>query len=656
MSFKVFKLIAFLIILLSGSTPLFSFQMTKQVKVRAPEFQGGSGWLNTDKPLTLAGLKGKIVLIDFWTYGCINCIHIIPDLKKLEAKYADQLVVIGVHSAKFENEGETENIRRIILRYGIEHPVYNDSQFKTWDQYAVKAYPTQVLIDPNGYIFGTYVGEGNSKAIDSAIGSAVSEFRRMGNLNEKPLDFALERAKVGNLPLAFPGKVLADERTDRLYIADSNHNRIVVTRLDGTLVETIGSGKEGFRDGTYDAAQFSKPQGMALSDKHLFIADTENHSIRRVDLKRRTVETIAGTGSLDEFTGAGGDGRKTSLRSPWDVSLVGNYLFIAMAGSHQIWMMDVETGKIAPYAGTRAEARLDGIIENSAFAQPSGIVSDGKNLYVADSESNIIRKINFQEALVETLAGGDLWIFGDVDGEGDDVRFQHPLGIDIYRGNLLIADTYNHKIKLLDPETQFVKTIYGNGKPGQIDGKKPTFYEPGGISVAGDRLFIADTNNHAIRVINLRSDETITLKIPGLAPPAAVFDDQRPVAPNLLRINVQKTMVEPNSDVIFRTGLDLPEGFHLNPNAPQRFEISADDAVALKIAPTRGKFKQLPLDIMFNTGKAGAKKISVNLTVYYCREDNTGVCLIKTVSWQVPLDVKASKNSAKIITLSARID
>ena len=205
------------------------------VRVRAPEITGGRGWLNTDKPLSLAALKGKVVLLDFWTYGCINCIHIIPDLKKLEEKYANQLVVIGVHSAKFENEKQTENIRRIILRYEIEHPVYNDADFKVWHSYGVRAWPTQILIDPAGYVIGSISGEGNYDAIDQAIGKAVDDFRKRGELNEEPLKLTLERAKVGDLPLAFPGKILADAKGDRLFIADSNHNRIVITKLDGTL-------------------------------------------------------------------------------------------------------------------------------------------------------------------------------------------------------------------------------------------------------------------------------------------------------------------------------------------------------------------------------------------------------------------------------------
>ena len=213
---------------------LFAQEMNyfgERQRVRAPELNGGIGWLNTDKPLSMAGLKGKIVLLDFWTYGCINCIHIIPKIKELEAKYADQLVVIGVHSAKFDNEKDTENIRKIILRYDVEHPVINDANFKIWDAYAIRAWPGLVLVDPDGYIVGRWFGEGQFDTIEGQIQQAVADFRKKGNLNEQPLKFALEKAEVGDLPLEFPGKVLADERSKRLFISDSNHNRIVDNRF-----------------------------------------------------------------------------------------------------------------------------------------------------------------------------------------------------------------------------------------------------------------------------------------------------------------------------------------------------------------------------------------------------------------------------------------
>ncbi|HYY41882.1 MAG TPA: thioredoxin family protein, partial [Pyrinomonadaceae bacterium] len=173
-------------------------------RVRAPELTGGRGWLNTDKPLTIAGLRGKVVLLDFWTYGCINCIHIIPDLKRLEAKYPNELVVIGVHSAKFTNEKETDNIRRIVLRYELEHPVVNDADFAIWQAYAVRAWPTRYLIDPAGYVIGKLEGEGGYETLDKLIGDTVKDFRQRGQLNEQPLRLALERAQTGDLPLAFP--------------------------------------------------------------------------------------------------------------------------------------------------------------------------------------------------------------------------------------------------------------------------------------------------------------------------------------------------------------------------------------------------------------------------------------------------------------------
>src|SRR5262245_17214200 len=348
----------------AGSVPLSKKGLTmsrqEQARVRAPEITGGRGWLNTDKPLSLAALKGKVVLLDFWTYGCINCIHIIPDLKRLEAKYPNELVVIGVHSAKFQNEKDTENIRRIILRYEIEHPVYNDSEFKVWQSYGIRAWPTRVLIDPAGYIIGGLSGEGNYDALDQAVAKTIDEFRKRGELNEQPLKLVLERAKVGDLPLAFPGKVVADAIGGRLFIADSNHNRVVVTKLDGTLVDTIGTGERGAVDGPFDKASFYRPQGMALDTDNLYVADTENHLIRRVNLKTRVVETVAGTGSQAMEYLKGGPARTTALSSPWDLQVVGRTLYIAMAGPHQIWKLDLDHEEVSVYAGSGREERRDG--------------------------------------------------------------------------------------------------------------------------------------------------------------------------------------------------------------------------------------------------------------------------------------------------------
>ena len=485
----------------------------------APELKKNLEWLNTDKSLTLAELRGKIVLLDFWTYGCINCIHIIPDLKKLEAKYKNDLVVIGVHSAKFTNERESENIRRIILRYELEHPVVNDADFNIWKSYHIEAYPTQVLINPNGEIVAKFVSEGQLKALDQKIGETVQKFRATGKLDETPIKFALEKDKFADSPLLFPGKVLADEKSDRLFIADSNHNRIVITKLDGTLLDIIGNGQAAPTDGDFSSAAFNHPQGMALDGNSFYVADTNNQLIRRINLDTKTVETVAGTGQQINEVNIGGAARKIPLNSPWDLQIVGSQLFIAMAGNHQIWMMDLTQNTIAPFVGSGLEARTDGSFAKAAFAQPSGLTSDGENLYVADPESNIIRVVNLAKKTVKTLAGGNLYEFGDADGTGDEVRLQHPLGVAVWGKNILIADTYNHKIKILNPAKGVVKTFAGDGKFGDVDGIKSRFHEPGGLSVAGGKLYIADTNNNAIRVLDLETKQVSTLKISGLQLP-----------------------------------------------------------------------------------------------------------------------------------------
>lgn len=639
----------------SGAKPLFSSRMKYQAKVRAPELVGDRGWLNVDKPLSIAGLRGKVVLLDFWTYGCINCIHIIPDLKKLEAKYDKNLVVIGVHSAKFENEKNTENIRKIILRYGLEHPIVNDADFKIWDAYAVRAWPTQVLIDPNGYVVGQISGEGQLATLDKTIGETIAEFRKKGQLNEQPLKFALERAKVGNLPLAFPGKVLADEKSKRLFISDSNHNRIVATDFNGKLQETIGDGKAAKTDGDFTNASFNRPQGLALDGENLYVADTENHLIRRVNLQTKKVETIAGTGKLDEFNGAGGDAKTTAINSPWDLQIVGKNLFVAMAGSHQIWRMDLEKNTIEPYAGTRAEARYDGRIEESAFAQPSGIVSDGKNLFVADAESNIIREINFQKETVETLVGGDLFEFGDKDGAGDDARLQHPLGVALYDGKILIADTYNHKIKELDAAKRTVTTFLGTGKPGQTDGANASFYEPAGLSVADGKLFVADTNNQAIRVVDLKTKQVSTLKIEGLSSPIEMKESGENL-PNSKEITTEAQTISANTQSSLVFNIKLPEGFHLNKDAPQRYEISLAKGQNIKILNPKQKFTRLPIVIPFSTAQKGPATLRAKVSVYYCREDNTGTCQIKTLVWKIPVQVAPDKKASNKIEISADVD
>ena len=488
-------------------------------RIHAPDFPPAD-WLNVAAPLSLKALRGKVVLIDFWTYGCVNCLHIIPDLKRLEEKYADELVVIGVHSAKFTNEGKLENLRRILVRYDIDHPVVNDADFAIWKSYGARAWPTQVLIDPEGYVVATASGEGHADGFDRAIAAVIKVFDEKGVIDRTPLPKSLERERLATSTLAFPGKVLADEASGRLFIADSNHHRVVVASLDGSILDVIGDGHAGFVNGAFDGARFYRPQGLALDGDRLFVADTENHAVRMADLRGRRVTTVAGTGRQGAWGGQGGVATTTSLSSPWDVQVgpEGGLLFIAMAGTHQIWMIDLERGLALPYAGSGREARLDGGVDEAAFAQPSGLALVDSTLYVADAESNIIRAIALPpENRVRTIAGGDLFEWGDRDGRGDRVRLQHPLGIAAAGARLFIADTYNHKIKTLNPVTGDIRTFAGTGVEGAGDGPAAaaSFYEPGGVSATATALYVADTNNHAIRRIDVARGTVATIKITG---------------------------------------------------------------------------------------------------------------------------------------------
>ncbi|MBI4239248.1 MAG: redoxin domain-containing protein [Deltaproteobacteria bacterium] len=483
--------------------------------VHAPEFPPGLEWLNTERPLTLKELRGKIVLLDFWTYCCINCMHVIPELKRLEQAFPDELVVIGVHSAKFVGERDTENIRQAVLRYEIVHPVVNDWQMQIWEQYAVRAWPTLVLIDPEGRIAAATSGEGIYEPLHKAITKLIATFATKGLLDRRPLAMRQERLPDADAPLSFPGKVLADAASDRLFIADSNHHRILAVSLQsGKVLQRIGSGARGRDDGAFTTATFLHPQGLALDGQQLYVADTENHLIRRIDLQAETVMTIAGTGEQARRRMRPGPALDTALNSPWDLVVHQGVLYIAMAGAHQLWRLDLASGQLAAHAGSGREDLHDGPWDTAALAQPSGLATDGQSLYFADSEVSAIRRVDVAPAgRVETLFGAGLFAFGDRDGTIGTARLQHPLGVALHRDNLYIADTYNNKIRQVDLRTRTLESFVGTGSAGHDDGDPATFDEPAGISVAGDTLYVADTNNHAIRVVDLQTRAVRTFNV-----------------------------------------------------------------------------------------------------------------------------------------------
>jgi len=617
--------------------------------IKAPNLPEHYPWLNVSRPLTQEDVRGKVLLLDFWTYCCINCMHTIPDLKFLEKKYANRpFAVIGVHSAKFTNERETGNVRQSIIRHEIEHPVIVDQNFGLWQAYAVHAWPTLVLVDPDGNIEAVFSGEGHRDTIDMYIDVLLELYEKRGDLNHQPLPAHLEKDRRPESVLNFPGKLLADPDRQWVFIADTDNNRILATDLQGRVIHTIGGSQAGFSDGNFQSVRFHHPQGMALYKDKLLIADTENHAIRQVDFHTRQVRTVAGTGWQGHYHQVTGYGPDIPLSSPWDLTVIGDKCYIAMAGSHQIWVLNMELLTVEAYAGTGQEARIDGVRKKAAFAQPSGITSDpkGRFLFVADSEVSSFRMIDLERnGYVSTLAGGDLFEFGDEDGAGDKARFQHPLGIEYIDGKLYVADTYNHKIKIVEPESGQVRSYLGTGKPGFKDGLAPEFYEPADLSAYDGRLFVADTDNHHIRVVDLRTHEikSMTIQDSAATKPVSVTHLQSlPVSSNVQ----EKPQNVSSSGFILHVGIHIPKTQEFTPAAPfQYLLLGSEEAFDLpglnQIQSPSKAMRSFEVPVKVKVAE-GRYPLRLQLQYFYCDKAPSGTCKMRTVEHVIPIDIHRS--------------
>ena len=619
--------------------------------IHAPELESPLGWLNTDKPLRLAQeLKGHVVLLDFWTYCCINCIHILPDLKHLEHKYADRpFVVVGVHSAKFTNEANRQTIRAAIHRYEIEHPVIIDDQMKLWRAYAARSWPTFVIIDPEGYVAATTSGEGNRESLDNAIAAIFDEHDAKGTLADTPVTIQRDGHVQPATGLAFPGKILADRDNNRLFITDSNHNRIVaVTWPDDqghcTLIQTIGSGQVGRDDGPPESATFDHPQGLAVSDDTLYVADTENHLIRAVDLNTWHTTTVIGTGEMGYDRAGGAMGTGQEISSPWDLAMEGGTLYIAMAGIHQIWRAEMPIGFARALAGSGRENIVDGPVETAALSQPSGICLHKGKLYFADSEVSAVRGIDLAAEQVFTLVGSGLFVFGDVDGDRKQARLQHCLGVTGWHDTLLVADTYNHKIKTVDPVTGQTATLYGTGQPATSGPDNALgLFEPGGLHASGDDLFIADTNNHRIVHVNLQTHAWTELKIAGLTPPASSSTEPTTT------IDAGPTLIPTAGQLTINLDVHLPTGAHINADAPINIRITSTNHI---IHQETRFTTDTPIAVTFPiTCDAPTTPWRLDLTFVYCTDGTESACIPAEHAWT--LTPQPSPDAPTTLTLSA---
>ena len=500
--------------------------MASRVRVRAPELVGAGGWINTGgKELSLADFRGRTLVLDFWTFCCINCLHVLDELRELEEKHRDTLVIVGVHSPKFVHEAEHQAVVDAVARYDVRHPVLDDPELATWKQYAVRAWPTLVVVDPEGYVVAQHAGEGHAHAIAALVAELEAEHAAKGTLRRGDGPYVPPVAEPGTL--RFPGKAVRLPGGGYL-VADSGHHSLVELAADGeTPVRRIGSGERGFADGPAAQASFSEPQGLALlPDGSVVVADTVNHALRRVDLADGSVVTVAGTGrQWWQSSPTSGPAREVDLSSPWDVAWFEDRVWIAMAGTHQLWSYDPAQGTVAVTAGTTNEGLVDGPAAEAWFAQPSGLAVGADRLWVADSETSALRHVSRESDgsyTVGTAVGTGLFDFGHRDGEAGQALLQHPLGVTVLPdGSVAVADTYNHALRRYDPAS------------GQVSTLATDLREPSGAVVADGDIVVVESARHRLTRLRL-PEEAVRVE-------ATAHRTQRPateVAPGELRLDV----------------------------------------------------------------------------------------------------------------------
>jgi thiol-disulfide isomerase/thioredoxin len=493
-------------------------------RVRAPELRG-RGWLNTGgRELKLKDFRGRILVLDFWTFCCINCLHVLDELRPLEEKYGDVLDIVGVHSPKFEHERDPAALAAAVQRYGVAHPVLDDPELITWDQYTAKAWPTLAVVDPEGYVVASMAGEGHAEGLARLVDELVATHTERGTLRRG--DGAYVPAPEPGTSLRFPGKAVIGP-TGTLLAVDSAHHSVVEldpNELDRP-VRRIGSGQRGRGDGPAAVAGFSEPNGLCLLPPEvaatvgydLVVADTVNHLLRGVDLTTGVVSTVAGTGrqwrGTVDFDPHHAD--EVDLSSPWDLAWYQGRVIVAMAGIHQLWWFDPAQNTAGVYAGTTVEALRDGALDQVWMAQPSGlsVSADGTTLWIADSESSALRFV--RDGVMHTAVGQGLFDFGHMDGPADQALFQHPLGVSAQAdGSVLVADTYNGAVRRYDPATQTVSTVAtGLAEPSDV-----VVLPDGGLLVvesAAHRIVPLDPTDSGVSEKSYRTERPPTLMAPG---------------------------------------------------------------------------------------------------------------------------------------------
>lgn len=569
--------------------------MAPQARVRAPQLVGRGGWINTGGGAP--DLSGKITLLDFWTFCCANCLHVLDELRELEAEFADVLVTVGVHSPKFAHEADHDALIAACERYGVHHPVLDDPDLTTWKAFAVRAWPTLTVIDPAGYVVAQMSGEGHVHGLRALLRDLVVQFEAKGALRRGDSPYVAPEPEPTEL--RFPGKVIGLSGGGYL-VSDSSHHSIVELAADGaSVLRRFGSGERGLVDGDAEKAAFNEPQGLLLLDEGTaLVADTVNHALRRIDLASGDVRTVADT-------------RDRAQASPWDLAWHAGRVVVAMAGIHQLWTFDPATGALEPWAGTTSEGLVDGPIAQAWFSQPSGLCADASGrLWIADSESSALRCVELpeDEPVVKTLVGQGLFDFGLRDGAAEQALLQHPLGVTaLPDGSIAISDTYNGAVRRYNPTDGQVSTL--------IAGLK----EPSDALVTADGdLLVVESAAHRLTFVKLPEE--------ALSVAATAYRTRRPateVAPGVLELEV---VFEPPP------GEKMDERY-----GPSTYvKISASPAELLPDGPVAGV--ELTHRLRLNPELAGGV-LHVAAKAASCDDGEFPACHLHQQDWGIPLRI-----------------
>ncbi|MXG27391.1 NHL domain-containing thioredoxin family protein [Streptomyces sp. YIM 132580] len=602
--------------------------MATRARVRAPELIGKGGWLNTgDRQYTLSELRGRIVILDFWTFCCVNCLHVLDELRELEERHRDTVVIIGVHSPKFVHEAEHQAVVDAVERYEVHHPVLDDPELATWKQYAVRAWPTLVVIDPEGYVVAQHAGEGHAHAIEKLVEELEAEHGAKGTLRRGDGPYVAPEPVATHL--RFPGKALLLPDGGFL-VSDTTRHRLVELDADGETVRRhFGTGERGLSDGGPEEARFSEPQGLAaLPDGRIAVADTVNHAIRALDLTTGVVTTLAGTGRQWWQGGpTSGPAREVDLSSPWDLAWFGDRLWIAMAGVHQLWTYDPEDGTVRVAAGTTNEGLVDGPAAEAWFAQPSGLAvsADGERLWIADSETSALRWVDRDEH-VHTAVGTGLFDFGHRDGAAAQALLQHPIGVTaLPDGSVAISDTYNHALRRYDPASDEVTTL-------ATDVREPS----DAVLVDGD-LVVVESARHRLTRLRL-PEEAVRVAEQAHRTQRAATE----IAPGTLRL-----------DVVFQA----PAGQKLDTRYGPSTRLLVSATPPELLAGGSGAGTDLGRDLVLADG-ATEGVLHVSAMAASCDDDPANeypACHVHQQDWGVPVRVTA-QGAARLPLVLAGMD